>query len=173
LKASDIQFTNIIASDFNSSIRNTPAGNVVVFTTAQQISSFDQYIDQDKYLSTRRGQYVERNGGVLPMLHRLDLSVTQDFYIMIAGKKNSFQFRADILNFTNFVNKDWGVTQRVTNAQVLNYRTTSAANVPSFQLATQVEADGSRVLIKDSFQKNASAFDVWQAQFTLRYTFGK
>jgi hypothetical protein len=71
------------------------------------------------------------------------------------------------------VNKDWGVTQRVTNAQVLNYRTTSAANVPSFQLATQVEADGSRVLIKDSFQKNASAFDVWQAQFTLRYTFGK
>jgi hypothetical protein len=92
---------------------------------------------------------------------------------MIAGKKNSFQFRADILNFTNFMNKDWGVTQRVTNANVLNYRTATVANIPFFQLATQVEADGSRVLIKDSFQKNASAFDVWQAQFTLRYTFGK
>jgi hypothetical protein len=92
---------------------------------------------------------------------------------MIAGKKNSFQFRADILNFTNFMNKDWGVTQRVTNANVLSYRTATAANIPFFQLATQVEADGSRVLIKDSFQKNASAFDVWQAQFTLRYTFGK
>jgi hypothetical protein len=50
------------------------------------------------------------------MLHRLDLSVTQDFSINIKGKKNAFQFRADILNFTNLLNKDWGVTQRVTNA---------------------------------------------------------
>jgi hypothetical protein len=66
--------------------------------------------------TTRRGQYVERNGFTLPMLHRLDLSVTQDFSINIKGKKNAFQFRADILNFTNLLNKDWGVTQRVTNA---------------------------------------------------------
>mgnify|MGYP003582754146 CR=1 FL=1 len=172
LKASDIQFSSIIASDLNSALRGTPAGNVIVYTPAQQVSAFDQYINQDKYLSTRRGQYVERNGGVLPMLHRLDLSATQDFYITIAGKKNNFQFRADILNFTNFINKDWGVTQRVTNANVLNYNTT-AANVPFYKLATQVEADGSRVLIKDTFQKNASTFDVWQAQFTLRYIFGK
>ena len=143
-----------------------------VYTEAQQQVAYDAYINQDKYLSTRRGQYAARNGGVLPMLHRLDLSATQDFYITIAGKKNNFQFRADILNFTNFINKDWGVTQRVTNTNVLNYRTTTA-NVPFFQLATQVEADGSRVLIKDTFQKNASTFDVWQAQFTLRYIFGK
>lgn len=172
LKASDIQFSNIIASDFNSSIRGTAAGNIIVYTPAQQVSAFDQYIEQDKYLSSRRGQYAERNGGVLPMLHRLDLSATQDFYITIAGKKNNFQFRADILNFTNFINKDWGVTQRVTNANVLNYNITTA-NVPFYKLATQVEANGTRVLIKDTFQKNASTFDVWQAQFTLRYIFGK
>lgn len=172
MKASDLQFSNITAGDLNSGLRGTPAGNVVVFTPAQQITAFDQYINQDKYLSSRRGQYVERNGSVLPMLHRLDLSVTQDFYITIAGKKNSFQFRADILNFTNFINKNWGISQRVTNANVLNYRTTTA-NVPFYQLATQVEPNGTRVLIKDTFQKNASAFDVWQAQFTLRYIFGK
>ena len=143
-----------------------------VYTEVQQQAAYDAYINQDKYLSSRRGQYAARNGGVLPMLHRLDLSATQDFYITIAGKKNNFQFRADILNFTNFVNKDWGVTQRVVNANVLNYRATTA-NVPFFQLATQTLADGTRVLIKDTFQKNASTFDVWQAQFTLRYIFGK
>lgn len=142
------------------------------YSEVQQQAAYDLYIDQDAYLSTRKGMYAERNGGVLPMLHRLDLSATQDFYFTISGKKYNFQFRADILNFTNFLNKDWGVTQRVTNANVLNYRTTTA-NVPFFQLATQVEADGSRVLIKDTFQKNASTFDVWQAQFTLRYIFGK
>lgn len=145
---------------------------VTTYSEVQQQAAYDLYINQDKYLSTRRGQYAERNGGVLPMLHRLDLSATQDFYITIAGKKNNFQFRADILNFTNFINKDWGVTQRVTNSNVLNFRT-ATANVPFYQLATQVESDGSRILIKDTFKKNASTFDVWQAQFTLRYIFGK
>jgi hypothetical protein len=164
-RAADIRFQNITGT-----VGGVP--NTIIFTEAQQQVAYDAYINQDKYLSTRRGQYAERNGLALPMIHRLDLSTTQDFYIMIKGKKNSFQFRADILNFTNFLNRDWGLTQRVVNANVLNYRTTTA-NVPFFQLATQVEANGSRVLIKDSFQKNASPFDVWQAQFTLRYTFGK
>ena len=57
---------------------------------------------------------MERNSNILPMLHRVDLSITQDFYVNIAGKRNSFQFRADILNFTNMVNRDWGVSQRAT-----------------------------------------------------------
>jgi hypothetical protein len=73
-----------------------------------------------------------------------------------------FQFRADILNFTNLLNKDWGISQRVVNANVLNTRTTTT-NVPFFQLATN--CDGTRTLVKDTYQ-NASAFDVWQALFT-------
>jgi hypothetical protein len=39
---------------------------------------------------TRRGQYVERNGRFYLMLLDLDLSVTQDFFMKISGKKNSF-----------------------------------------------------------------------------------
>lgn len=144
-----------------------------IYTEAQQQQAFDSYINQDKYLSSRRGQYAQRNAAVLPILHRLDLSVSQDFFIKIAGKKNSFQFRADILNFTNLLNKDWGVTQRTTNVNILNYQTTDVTNVPFYKLATQTDAAGTRTLIKDTFQKNASSFDVWQAQFTLRYVFGK
>lgn len=147
-------------------------GVTTIYTEAQQQKAFDDYINQDSYLSGRRGQYAERNSNVLPMLHRLDLSVTQDLFIKIGGKQNNFQVRADILNFTNLVNKDWGVSQRATNRNVLSYRTTTA-NVPFYQLATQTDADGTRYLIKDTFQKNASVFDVWQAQISLRYIFGK
>ena len=103
---------------------------------------------------------------------RLDLSATQDFYIKIGGRKNNFQFRADILNFTNMINKDWGITQRATNPNVLAYNSTAAGNIPVYQLATQTDTNGIRTLIKDTFQKNTSTFDVWQAQFTIRYTFG-
>jgi hypothetical protein len=143
-----------------------------VYTEAEQQAAFEGFINQDSYLRTKRGQYVDRNARVLPMLHRVDFSVTQDFYIKIAGKQNNFQFRADILNFGNLLNKDWGISQRVTTTNPLNFRTT-VADVPYYQLATQTEADGSRTLIKDTFQKNASVFDVWTAQFTLRYIFGK
>ncbi len=165
--ASEIRFQTLTVTNVVNGV-SVPT----VYTEAQQRQAFDDYINQDPYLSTRRGMYAERNGGIIPMLHRIDLSATQDFYVTIAGKKNSFQFRADILNFTNFVNKDWGISQRVTNANVLAYRT-QTANVPFYQLATQTDATGTRTLIKDTFQKNSSVFDVWQAQFTLRYIFGK
>lgn len=166
--ANELRFTPLTVSSTVNGVTTTKT-----YTEAEQRTAFDAYIDQDKYLRTRRGQYAERNGAILPMLHRLDLSVTQDLNINIRGKRNSFQFRADILNFTNMLNRDWGVTQRPTNANVLAYNTTNAANVPFYQLATQTDVNGNRYLIKDTFQKNASTFDVWQAQFTIRYIFGK
>jgi len=170
VKATDIRFSPIS--------QNVGGSSIVLYTEAQQQEAFDKYIEQDSYLSKRRGQYVERNSNILPMLHRLDLSITQDFYITIAGKKNSFQFRADILNFTNLLNSDWGVSRRATLPNVLSV---AAAGVPSsannftpfYTLGFQTDEQGKRFLIKDTFQKNASTFDVWQAQFTLRYTFGK
>ena len=154
-------------------LRVVSNGVTTTYTEAQQQAAFDAFINQDSYLRTKRGQYVDRNARVLPMLHRVDFSVTQDFYMKIAGKQNNFQFRVDILNFGNLLNKDWGVTQRVTTTNPLAYRSNTTGNEPIFQLATQTEANGTRTLIRDTFQRNASAFDVWTAQFTLRYIFGK
>ncbi|CAN1495790.1 Carboxypeptidase regulatory-like domain containing protein [Flavobacteriaceae bacterium] len=168
LKATDLRFSTIT--------QNIAGTTVVLYTEAQQQEAFDKFIDQDSYLSKRRGQYVERNSNVLPMLHKIDLSVTQDFYLTIAGKKNSFQFRADILNFTNFLNRDWGISQRATASNILNVAQAPSGangNIPFYTMALQTDNEGKRFLARDTFQKNASTFDVWQAQFTLRYTFGK
>lgn len=167
IKATDLSFAPIT--------QNFGGTTTVLYSEAQQQEAFDKYIDQDEYLRTRRGKYAERNSNILPMLHKIDLSVTQDFYIKIYGKKNSFQFRADILNFTNLLNKDWGISQRqsVGNVLSVSQAPTSANNfTPVYVMNIQTEANGKRVLAKDTFQKNASVFDVWQAQFTLRYTFG-
>lgn len=166
--ASELLFSPLTVTSSVNGVATTK-----VYSEAEQRSAFDAYIDQDKYLRNRRGKYAERNGAILPMLHRLDLSISQDINIKIAGKKNSFQFRADILNFTNMLNKDWGVTQRATNANVLAFSSATTTNTPIYTLATQTDPNGNRYLIKDTFQKNASTFDVWQAQFTLRYIFGK
>ena len=166
--ASDLRFVDIT--------QNVGGVTALLYSAADQAAAFDRYIDQDPYLSTRRGQYVERNSNVIPMLHKLDLGITQDFYIKIAGKKNSFQFRADILNFTNLLNKNWGVSQRATQTRILNVnQAPNSGNnfVPGFQLPFQFNENGTRELVKQTIQNQASTFDVWQAQFTLRYTFGK
>lgn len=144
-----------------------------VYTEAEQQSAFDAFISQDPYLSTRRGQYTERNGGLLPYLHRLDLSISQDVFVKIGGKRNSFQIRMDILNFTNMINNRWGVSQRATAPQLLNFVSRDANNVPTYRLATQRQPDGSTILAKDTYQFNSSVFDVWTAQLGVRYIFGR
>ena len=144
-----------------------------VYTEVEQQSAFDAFIKQDSYLSTRRGQYAERNGGLLPYLHRFDLSVAQDVFVKIGGKKNSFQIRTDILNFGNMVDNTFGVSQRATAPQLLNFVSRDVNNIPTYRLQTQRLIDGSTVLARDSYQYNSSVFDVWSAQLGIRYTFGR
>ena len=142
------------------------------YSQAEQQSAFDAYISQDEYLSTRRGQYAERNGSFIPMLHRFDLSVVQEMYVKVKGGKNTIQIRADILNFGNLLNNDWGVSQRATIPTILNYSST-VGNEPVYKLATQKLADGSSILARDTYQYNSSVFDVWSAQLGIRYIFGR
>jgi Carboxypeptidase regulatory-like domain len=158
-KGSDIKFAPLVVG-------------TRTYTEAEQQAAFDDYISQDKYLSTRRGQYAERNASTIPMLHRFDLSVQQDFVVKVKGVNNSLQIRIDILNFGNMVNKDWGVSQRATNPAILSYSSTNTAGEPVYKLSTQKNLDGTTTLIKDTYQWNSSVFDVWTAQLGLRYTFG-
>jgi len=162
-KGSDIRFATLTVGT---------GATAVTYTEAQQQAAFDAFINQDPYLSTRRGQYAERNALDLPFLHRFDLSVAQDIFVKIAGKRNTFQVRADILNFGNMLNNEWGVSQRATNPQLLSFVSRDANNVPTYRLATQRDASGT-YLIKDTYQYNSSVFDVWSAQLGIRYIFGK
>ena len=69
----------------------------------------------------------------LPLLHKLDLSVTQDVFKNIKGKRNAGQFRIDIQNSGNLLNSDWGVGQRVIRNNIL---TTPAADAQRPRSAT-------------------------------------
>jgi hypothetical protein len=71
------------------------------------------------------------------------------------------------------VDNTFGVSQRATAPQLLNFVSRDASNVPTYRLQTQRLTDGSTVLARDSYQYNSSVFDVWSAQLGIRYTFGK
>lgn len=141
------------------------------FTAADQAAAYDAYITQDKYLSTRRGQYAERGAVWLPMVHRMDFSIAQNAFVNIAGKRNTFQFRVDVDNFGNLLNNDWGVGQRLVapNAQLL----TNPAVVDgrsTYRLRTVTTANGTE-LIRNTFEQTAGLADVYRVMFSVRYLF--
>lgn len=136
------------------------------FTVAQQQAAWDAYINQDPHLSSRRGQYALRGGVVLPNVTRMDLSVSQDLSALVAGKKNSLQVRLDILNFTNMINADWGLSQQVINNQPLIPAGATAGGQPQYRFRVV-----NNQLLSRTFQKNANTNDVWRMQLGLRYIF--
>jgi hypothetical protein len=147
------------------------------FTAAEQQAAFNDWIDGDEYLSSKRGEYAERNGQALPWLTRFDLSIAQDFYVKVGpkAKKNAIQVRFDILNVGNLLNDKWGVGYTPVTTTPLTLASTSAAGVPSYRMATQTItlADGTNsvVLAQDRFVRGITLNNTWQGQLTLRYTF--
>jgi Carboxypeptidase regulatory-like domain len=165
-KASDLIFTS-----------NRVAATNTTFTPQQQADAFDAFIAQDPYLSSRRGQYTERNAGLLPWLGRCDLSIAKNFALKFGENKNTLQFRVDITNFGNLLSKNWGVGQRNTGRIPLAFAGLGGADgkTPVYRLATQTvsNTDGtsSTYLLTNTYVNNASLGDVYQIQLGLRYSF--
>jgi hypothetical protein len=136
------------------------------FTPAEQAAAWDAFIKQDKYLSSRRGQYAERNALFLPMVYRADLSLTQDLASNVTGRRNGLQIRADVLNVTNLINSDWGVGQRMVTTSPLTNASVDAQGRMQYRLRN-IDHE----LITETFEKTSSQSDVWRLQLSLRYTF--
>jgi hypothetical protein len=164
------------------------------FSITEQQDAFENYILQDKYLSSHRGEYAQRNAVFFPMLKRLDLSIAQDLHALIGGARNSLEFRADFLNFSNFINNKWGSSTRmVTNApltvpssagSVLGCASGPANGVSGaadacgrvqYRLFSDI-VDGQYKLLGEeglnrTFVQTSTINDVWRLQFMLRYLF--
>jgi len=52
----------------------------------EQAAAFETYIKADPYLRAHRGQYAERNAVFLPIVNRMDLSLSQDIFVNIGGR---------------------------------------------------------------------------------------
>ncbi len=149
--------------------------NSVTFTPQQQIDAFNAYIAQDDYLSERRGQYAERNGAIRPWLWNADFSIAQEFFINVGGKRNTLQLRADIVNFTNLLNSDWGVADNVVNNRILNVAGVSAVPAtvgqPQYRFVTTGSGSSAKLLDKTLLKSANINSDVYRIQLGVRYTF--
>jgi len=173
-QTNDLIYVPATASEINF-VQFTSGGKT--FTVGDQQAAWDSFVNGDEYLSSRKGDYAERNAQELPWLTRFDLAIAQDFFIKVGPnqKKNAIQVRLDILNVGNLLNDDWGVSYTAVTASPLTLASVDAGTgVPNFRMATQninVNGTPETILVRDRFVKSITVNNAWQGQLSVRYTF--
>ena len=146
----------------------------ITYSVAQQWEAFDKYITNDKYLNKKRGQFVDRNGAVLPWSHLLDLKVQQDIILGKGANEHRFSVIFDMFNFTNFLNRNWGRVNATPGVDAYSlvsmegYKVTGTTLTPRFTYRNMVNRTAADILdIRGSNYLSTR----WRGQFTVRYNF--
>ncbi|MEP6683039.1 MAG: carboxypeptidase regulatory-like domain-containing protein [Parafilimonas sp.] len=135
---------------------------------ANQLNSF---ISQDKYLSKHRGEYAQRNALIFPWFKRLDLNLTQDFYLLTKDKtRHTLRFTVDIVNAGNLINKNWGAYQLPNVISLIKFDKFAAdGKTPIFSFPYQ--NGGTLQPYTTTWKDDVSMFSRWQMQIGFRYLF--
>ncbi|MBM3414958.1 MAG: TonB-dependent receptor [Bacteroidetes bacterium] len=145
--------------------------NGVNYDQNAQRALFEEYIQQDKYLRTHRGQYAERNGAMAPWRNQLDIKFLQDLFVKTGKYRNTLQFSVDIFNAGNLINPSWGKGKAVNATSILvpqnqNSLIPGGTVIPTFRLAT----DRGQIITR-TFRDVVSTASTYSIQLGLRYIF--
>ncbi|WP_316824157.1 TonB-dependent receptor [Pedobacter miscanthi] len=158
----EITFSTLTVSTVNGNLNYSPE---------EQNRAFFSYIEQDKYLRSKMGEYAERNGALLPWRHQIDLRFSSTFGLNGKDKKHNLELSADIFNVGNLLNSSWGLKKLVNSSALLipvnlDKVQPNGTVMPSFQLATV----GGK-LVNETFRNDYSINSTYLIQFGIRYTF--
>ncbi len=139
------------------------------FTPAQQSAAFFAYVDQDKYLSKRKGQFAERNGAKFPWFSNMDFRILQDIMPVNKHRNYGLQLSMEVENFTNLLNSDWGVTKRTNygNGAILAVVAAPTATTAATYRMNLV----SNALPTKTFASNITVGNTWRMNLGLRLNF--
>ena len=129
------------------------------FPNVGDAAAFEEFIQQDDYLSEHRGEYFKRYGALAPWRGKWDLKVMQELKL---NNGHRIEFSANVLNVGNMINSDWGLVQLPANQQPLGVSVDPVSLEPTYTF----NSDSDKTFVYDS-----SLISRWQAQFGLRYSF--
>lgn len=166
-------YTNDMNGDgINNDLMYIPAkGENLNFVNPDDAIAFEAFMNQDKYLSSHRGQYAEAYAARAPWVHQFDLRIMEEFEFRIGKTKHAIQLSFDIMNFGNLLNSSWGVqkiaTQASNGCRVLKYEGVNAAGQPTYSM--QKNANGEYYSQTYDYSFNNSR--CWQMQVGVKYIF--
>jgi hypothetical protein len=122
--------------------------------------AFMNYVDSQPALQEAKGSIINRNSAREPWNYRFDIRLAQTIPL-IDG--HNLEVTLDVLNFGNFLNKEWGRLKTIPNQSdpILRFEGLNSINrKPMYSYAHRV----------DRFQTDQLE-SRWQAQLGLRYSF--
>jgi hypothetical protein len=145
--------------------------NTFVWTAQSQSDAFFAYVNQDKYLSSRKGKYAERNGAIMPWRNNIDVKFMQDFFVNVGGKRNTIQVSLDILNFANLLSRHWGIAESFNQGNILTQ--SNVANIvpggsvrPTYRLNPY-----NNTMLTKTFNNIVNYPSTYSMQLGIRYIF--
>ncbi|MEY2519524.1 MAG: hypothetical protein QOF24_1283 [Verrucomicrobiota bacterium] len=125
-------------------------------------AAYNAYIDNNEFLRQHRGGIAPRNGGRDPWINRLDLHFAQKIPQIPFLKWINAEFTADILNFTNMLDDNWGQIKRYSSFGTPQPVALSTAGVYTFNNGTGT---------KPTIQSTEDLDSRWKIQLGIRVSF--
>ena len=143
----------------------------IKFKTDADRVAFWNYVEQDGYLKSHKGQYAEAYAARAPWVHQFDFRISEDFEFKIGKTKHCIEVSLDIMNIGNLLNSKWGVPKRnflsdSSSSRILKYEGRDESNTPIFSMYKQ---DGEYVSQSYDYYKDYS--QCWKMQLGIRYVF--
>ena len=147
------------------------------FTTEDDRNAFWAFLEQDKYLSSHKGQYAEANAACSPWIHRFDARIAKDFNFNIGNTKHNFQVSASIDNIGNMINSSWGVHkldcysagESTGFISPLKYEGVNDANVPVYSMNKPKDETEYPTETYNKYLKKT--YECWQVLLGIKYFF--
>ncbi len=144
-------------------------------TAADQQAAFWEYVNNNKYLSSRKGDYAERFGELRPWMHRFDAKILQDIFTNFGtDRKYTLQISLDMLNIGNMINDAWGTWVYNPLSSYDNVRPLrvvsrgNATTAPTFRLNATSLANWEEVT---TLSKSISTSSTWGCLLGIRLIF--
>ncbi len=156
-------------------------------TADQQRQQFDAFVNNDSYLSTRRGQYAERNAARTPWNNQADVRFMLEAKL---GKldadatgavpsSHTIQISFDIINVGNLLSNSWGRQYFVPNTFNSTLNTGLAIGSQFADANGNLNAAYSSTFNRPTFtfNNNPATYSIdqlasrWQGQLGVRYLF--
>jgi hypothetical protein len=131
-------------------------------------AQLNNYISNNSYLNSRRGEFTERNGARTPWNNDLDLRLMQDFNLYIKNVKHTLTLTFDVINLTNLIDKKWGWAYFVPNtfnSSAFTGMTYSGVDAATGKTIFHFDAPTTTPYSTDPIASR------WQGQIGLRYSF--
>ncbi|WP_237706949.1 TonB-dependent receptor [Ochrovirga pacifica] len=150
----DFNLSNDMAYIYGPNDPNTPAEIAEAYNKI--LNDPETTEGYKEYLRESFGKFAERNAGVNPFYFTVDVRLTKDIKLY---RKHNLQLSADVFNFANLLNKDWGVSHNYGNRELMK--------INGFDQATQSYSYN----VQTGSGTEPIGGTPWRLQIGAKYTF--